>query len=140
MTGLQMSTGVLVLLRSVLRIAWRPFARSFPRVDGPPFLRLLTKGGHAVLYVAMAAVPSAEMLMVWPKGGPVSFFGLSIPAPFVAARELAKPLAEVHEIAADLTMIMAGLHAAAAIGHHFLIKDRTLARMMPFGGRTARVR
>jgi len=134
-TGLHMSAGVLVLALSAVRIAWRPFARSVPPVDGSPLTHALAKAAHLALYVAMIAVPVVGMLMVWAKGRPVAFFGLSIPAPFELSREIGKPLEEVHEVTANLMMIMAGLHAAAAIVHQVLLKDGTLARMVPFGRR-----
>ncbi len=134
-TGLHMSAGVLVLALSAVRIAWRPFSRALPPVDGSPLMQALAKAGHLALYVAMLAVPVVGMLMVWAKGRPVPFFGLSIPAPFAIGSGLAKPLEEVHEVTANFMMIMAGLHAAAAIGHQVLLKDGTLARMVPFGRR-----
>lgn len=48
-----------------------------------------------------------------------------------ANADWAKPLEEVHGIAAHAFMVLAGVHAVAAIGHHVLLKDATLARMLP---------
>lgn len=137
LTGLHMSAGVLVLGLSVVRIGLRPFAASVPPPPGSLLMHRLAKLGHLTLHIAALAVPIIGVLMVWAKGRSVGFFGLSIPAPVTLDRAFAAPLEEAHEIAANLMMIMAGLHAAAALGHHYLLKDGTLSRMIPFG-RTAR--
>jgi cytochrome b561 len=42
---------------------------------------------------------------------------------------------EVHEILANALVMLAGLHAAAALIHHWVLRDRTLTRMLPGGGR-----
>ena len=38
---------------------------------------------------------------------------------------------EVHEFLGDAIMWIAGLHAAAAIFHHVVLKDRVLSSMLP---------
>ena len=45
-------------------------------------------------------------------------------------------LEELHEFAGNLILILAGLHAAAAIFHHLVLKDGVLMAMLP--GRKAR--
>ena len=36
-----------------------------------------------------------------------------------------------HAIAANTILILAGLHASAALAHHYLLRDGTLVRMLP---------
>ena len=38
-----------------------------------------------------------------------------------------------HALAANAILIVAGLHAAAALFHHFILRDATLRRMLPLG-------
>jgi len=38
----------------------------------------------------------------------------------------------MHEVLANALVILAGLHALAALAHHWLLKDRTLLRMLPW--------
>jgi len=38
---------------------------------------------------------------------------------------------KVHEYLADTLVALAGLHAAAALMHHWILGDGTLARMLP---------
>jgi cytochrome b561 len=38
---------------------------------------------------------------------------------------------EVHEVLAHALVILAAVHAGAALVHHWLLGDRTLVRMLP---------
>jgi cytochrome b561 len=40
----------------------------------------------------------------------------------------------VHELLANALLILAGLHACAALIHHYVFRDRTLVRMLPGRG------
>ena len=40
-----------------------------------------------------------------------------------------------HELAANAILIVAGLHAAAALFHHYILRDATLRRMLPWAAR-----
>ncbi len=46
-------------------------------------------------------------------------------------RALRGILGELHGDCADVVLIVAGLHAAAALAHHYLLRDRVLRRMLP---------
>jgi superoxide oxidase len=109
--NLHMSLGLAVIGLTVLRIGWRS------------------------VMPAPAPVASSRMAMLAAKGRTVGFFGIvTLPSPLVPDRAFGKLLEEVHKVAAHLMMILAGLHAAAAIGHQLILKDGTLSRMVPFGG------
>lgn len=49
----------------------------------------------------------------------------------VYGRTPADSVAEVHEVIGTLGYFLIGLHAAAALFHHYFIKDNTLVRMLP---------
>lgn len=130
-----MSLGVLVLALSCLRLGWRVF-NPVPRpVSENRMAALAAKAAHIALYAAMIAIPLNGLLAAWARGRGVDFFGLfPIPSPIgVADRALSKQLGGFHEITGNLMMALAGLHAAAAIVHQFVLKDGTLARMLPYG-------
>jgi cytochrome b561 len=46
-------------------------------------------------------------------------------------RSLAKVLEDVHETVASVGYALIGLHAAAALFHHYVVRDNTLRRMLP---------
>ena len=49
-------------------------------------------------------------------------------------RVLAKQIKEVHETVASISLLLIGAHAAAALYHHYKMRDNTLIRMMPGKG------
>lgn len=129
-----MSFGVLVLGLALARIGWRSVSPAPPSNLQSAGMRLAARAGHLALYASMLAIPILGVLMVWAKGRGVPVFDLvTIPAPFAANKEFARTLEEGHEIAAHAMMILAGLHAIAAILHQAVLKDGTMARMLPFG-------
>jgi cytochrome b561 len=66
------------------------------------------------------------------KGYTTVWFGvLPLPDLLEKNHDLAKALEEVHEILAFIIIGLVGLHAAAAIKHHFIDRDDVLARMLP---------
>ena len=67
-------------------------------------------------------------------GKAIPFFGLELPALIGESKSLAKQIKEVHEAVATLGYVLVGLHAAAALAHHYVIKDNTLRRMLPLRG------
>ncbi len=50
-------------------------------------------------------------------------------------RALVHQIGDWHALAADAVVIVAGLHSAAALFHHFVLRDATLRRMLPWGAR-----
>ena len=57
--------------------------------------------------------------------------GLEIAPPFAASHELGVAIATIHTWLGDAILWVAGLHAAAALYHHFILKDGVLASMLP---------
>jgi len=131
--NLHMSVGVLVILLTLVRLAWRPFAPRVAPLEMSPMMHLAARLGHLALYVALLAVPLVGLLTWWARGRGVDVFGLvTLPSPLVANRELAHTFEEVHEVVGNAIMILAGLHALAAILHQVVLRDGTLGRMLPF--------
>ncbi|MFM6993204.1 MAG: cytochrome b/b6 domain-containing protein, partial [Rhodoferax sp.] len=59
--------------------------------------------------------------------------------PLIANSAIAKlaDWGDVHGLLGDAIMAIAGVHAAAAIYHHFVIKDGVLAAMLPHKKKSA---
>lgn len=124
--------GMGVFVLSVARLGWRAAAPAVEPVPGTPTMRLLARGAHVALYLALLALPIVGLLAAWGKGRPVTFFGLMpLPSPLPIDRELGGSLEDLHQLAGHAIMILAGVHAAAAIVHQWVLKDGTLARMLP---------
>jgi cytochrome b561 len=124
--------GMGVFLLSIARLGWRAAAPAVEPAPGTPPMRLLARAAHVALYLALLALPLVGLLAAWGKGRPVTLFGLMPLAPLVPIdRGLGERLEDLHQLAGHAVMILAGLHAAAAIAHQWVLKDGTLARMLP---------
>lgn len=134
MIGLHVSLGLLVLAMTVLRLARRIAGPQPEPIPGSPLAQMAARAMHLTLYILLVLVPVAGMAMMWAKGRPVGFFGLFTLPPLIGPdRDLAHRLDDVHEIGANLILILAGVHALAAIVHHAVLKDGAIARMLPLG-------
>ena len=58
-------------------------------------------------------------------------FGLSMPFADVADRPQARMIIGWHKTLASFGYWLIGLHAAAALFHHYIVKDNALVRMLP---------
>ncbi len=129
-----MSVGLAVFLLVGVRLIWR-FIDPPPPAEKTPFGRLgdlASAAMHWLLYVLILAVILFGVAAQFADGGAVPFFGLfQIVSPWIKDHGLAENLEDVHEVLSHGFMIVAGLHAAAALVHHFLLRDSTLTRMLP---------
>ena len=112
------------------RLAWRS-ARGAPVSDaGPWLLALAAKAVHRALYALVGGTVGLGLLTAFVQGD--SLFGLvSLPSFAPGNRGLEQLLRGWHSFGANAVLILAGLHAAAALGHHFVLRDATLRRMLP---------
>ena len=84
----------------------------------------------------LVAVPATAILGAWFSGHPVTFLGIGAIGPLTGeAHDLGLSLAELHETLGNVILYVAGVHAAAALFHHFFLRDRVLRSMLP-GGQT----
>lgn len=132
------SAGLAILVALVARVLWR-------MVDQPPrptptvlgvWMDAAGRLAHYALYALLVAVPIAGIVLQFARGNALPLFGLAeIPSPWVADRTFARSVKEVHEVLANALIVLAAFHAAAALVHHWIFRDRTLVRMLPDGRR-----
>ena len=121
----------LVWLRALARLAGtRPAIE--PALPG--WQAALAKAGHWALYALMIGLPMLGWLTLSAKGEPIPFFGLELPPLIGKSEALAKTLKAVHEWIAKAGYFVIGLHAAAALYHHYVRRDNTLRLMLPEKG------
>jgi len=132
------SIGMLVLALAVVRIGWKIANRGLPAPVGSGILKKTAAAGHGLLYLLILLQPLTGWAMSSAANFPVTFFGwFQFPALVGANPELHERLADVHEALFWVLAAVAALHAAAALYHHFVLKDGVLRRMSPFGRRRA---
>jgi cytochrome b561 len=125
--------GSLLIAVMAVRILWRvgPGRRLPPADVG---LRdLLARGMHYLLYLIVAAVLIGGVATELLRGD--NFFGLLLlPKPGdlagPARHALAEQIGDLHGLGANAILVLAGLHAAAGLFHHYVLKDTVLGRML----------
>ena len=130
---LHKSLGVTVLALTAARLAWRWISPPPALPPGTaPWAGFAAAAGHGLLYALMLAVPLSGLVMAWAGGRPVEVFGLfTLPSLLGASPDLKEAMEEVHEVVGTGIMILAGLHAAVALVHQWVLCDGTLTRMLP---------
>lgn len=124
---------VLTLVR-LLWLAWRPAA---PQVPMAPLMRRASKAVQGLLWLLMILLPLTAVLSLSRDQAPLTLLGdLRLDAiPFLAGSALARlaDWGDVHGFLGDAILVLAGIHAVAAIYHHFVLKDDVLRTMLPPG-------
>ncbi len=139
MEDAHMSFGVLLTAVIVARIVWRWIPGHQVSSLHAGWVRLASNGTHYLLYLLLVSGATLGFAFRWGAGRPMEFFGLGIP-PLIG--EMARPtrhqLRELHEWIGWAIIIIAALHALAALYHHYALKDRLLQRMLPGARRELR--
>jgi cytochrome b561 len=130
-----MSFGVLLAAVIVARLAWRLIPGHQRSSLHAGWVRLASKGVHYLLYALLIAEAALGFAFRWGAGRPMAFFGTGIP-PLIGemARPLRRQLREFHEWIGWAIIVIALIHALAALYHHYVLKDRVLLRMLPGRG------
>ena len=128
------SAGLAVIGILVLRLFWR-LADPPPPIEQTILGAWLDRAGrlaHYVLYALLVAVPVSGIVLQFAEGDSLPLFGLTeIASPWTRDRAFAHSVKEIHEVTANALVILAAFHAAAALVHHWVLRDRTLVRMLP---------
>ena len=124
--------GLSVLALVIIRILVRLLSAKPPIKPEPPaWQMLLAKGTHLALYAFMLAMPIAGWLILSAADKTIPFFGLELPALVAPDKALSSQIKELHETFGTVGYFLIGLHALAALFHHYVVKDNTLRRMLP---------
>ena len=134
MVELHFMLGLTVFVLVWVRLLARSLGRApeiFPA--SPHWQTTLARLMHWALYIFMIFTPILGWLVTSAKGNQVMFYGVDLPMPIAENKDLAKQLQGWHELGATIGYWLIGLHAVAALYHHYVVGDNTLLRMMPKG-------
>ncbi|HET9482532.1 MAG TPA: cytochrome b [Xanthomonadales bacterium] len=124
--------GLFVFALVWVRLLVRLGARVPPVVPAlPAWQAALAHAVHVALYAFMVVMPLLGWLALSAEGKPPGWFGFTLPALVGPNEALAEQVEEWHELIGTAGYWLVGLHAAAALLHHYVLRDDTLRRMLP---------
>ncbi len=110
---------------------------SFPQIEPElhKWQKLSSLLVKIILYLLMILMPLAGWLMLSAEGKSIPFFGLQIPALINENKSVAELIKEIHTTFGTVGYFLIGLHAIAALYHHYISRDNTLRNMLPLGSK-----
>lgn len=129
--NLHKSIGVTILAAAVLRLAWR-WANPVPPM--PPgsarWEELASRASHVLLYALLFAQPLTGLAFSLYSSFPTIVWGVSLPDPG-ASQTIEDTFKAIHAWLIWPILAVIAVHVAAALRHHFILKDDVLRRMTP---------
>jgi len=132
------TAGILILVLTAVRIAWRlthpvpPLPEKMSRLE-----KIAARGAHAAFYALMIAMPLAGWITASASGLPTYLFdtaALSLPAlPVPQTQAFHELSGSVHGAGGWAILILLTIHALAALKHHFIDRDAVLRQMIGLG-------
>ncbi|NKI74240.1 cytochrome b561 [Dickeya sp. CFBP 2040] len=132
MSTIHYSCGVSVWVLMVLRMVQR-FRYPTPPISPQPdrLIVIISHAVHGFLYLIFLALPVLGVLGMYYRGADWSVFGIAMPIAAEPDDDIRHTLLSIHELIANAGYFLVGLHAVAALYHHYVVRDNTLLRMMP---------
>jgi cytochrome b561 len=128
---LHRSIGALVLFVMLGRLVYR-FGHPPPKLphDMSPMLQTVAHVTHWTLYALLIVQPILGWVATSAYRAPVLFFWMfDLPPIWPEDRAFSEAMFRVHMALGVVIALLIGMHIAAALYHHFVLKDRILARM-----------
>lgn len=122
--------GIALAIVLMTRLRWRFAGGAHLPAAGLGPLDKLATIAHWLLYALLIATIALGIANTWVRGDTI--FNLFKIPPFNANdKSLRETVEDWHELAANALLTVAFVHAAAALVHHFVWKDKVLQRMLP---------
>lgn len=130
------SIGILLLALMVFRVVWRFMNQAPKPIEGQSRWEIRSAHGvHLLLYLLLFVAFVSGYLITTADGSSIDVFNwFSVPSVTGRVRGLEDIAGDVHYWTTWAVVVLAGLHAAAALKHHLIDRDDTLRRMLGRGG------
>ena len=128
-THIVLGLGLVLVAVLVTRVFWRATSgRRLPTADSG-LQHAVAKATHWAMYAVLAAALGLGTVTAWARGD--SIFGLfQLPKLNPANPDFGEWMVGVHGTAVTVLLVLAAMHASAALLHHFFWKDGVLRRML----------
>lgn len=130
--SLHISLGIVLATVIAVRLIWRAVVgRHLPAVT-ENWTALAAKVMHFALYLLLVTQIVMGFLYRWAQAESFMFFGL-FPVRFATVKNvtLDHTIGDIHNFIGWTIIILVLLHSAAALLHHYILKDNILKRMLP---------
>ena len=125
------SLGLTIFVTTLLRLAHRSWATPPDPVSMPEWMHQSARWTRVLLYLLLIFLPVSAIVGSWTEGHPLSFYFIGdIATPWAPSQPLGSTILRAHKLAGDAIMWLAGIHAAAALFHHFILRDNVLRSML----------
>ena len=129
------SLGIVVFTLTFLRLIWVALRPVAPELLMTRLPHLLSRLMRLALWTLLLALPISALLALGTESHPLTLLGgVRINEfPLIASSHLSDlaDWGEVHKFLGDAIIWLAGIHAFAALYHHFKLKDKVLISMLP---------
>lgn len=129
------SLGILVFALTFLRLLWLTIRPRPPKPNMAQWMHLASKATHIALWTLLLMLPITAVLGLMTEGNSLTLLGgIRINSSALIANSFLNGLVdwgEAHKLLGTAIMWLAGLHAVAALLHHFKLKDGVLRAMLP---------
>lgn len=131
--SLHIAAGVLTWIVVVARLIWRHYFAFLPPFPPgmPKFQQTVAKANEYMLYAFLVVQPVTGMARVLLRGQSFDLFFWRVPALMEPSPAMRSLFVQAHAIGAKALMVLIGVHVAAALFHHLVLRDGVLLRMLP---------
>jgi cytochrome b561 len=123
--------GLCVLALTLVRLIWRAFTARPDPPAVPRWMGVSSKAVQVLLYILLVIAPLTAITGAWLEGHPLTWLGGDIRPMLAESHATGAWFAELHGWLGDVILWLAGLHAIAALYHHFVLRDGVLMSMLP---------
>lgn len=126
---IHMLMGQLIFITVVIRVLARLLVKEPERIQIPRWQVYTSKLVHLALYLWMIVLPITGVVFVQAGGKEIQFFSMVLPQLVMPDPTLKGSIKEIHEFLGESIYYLIGVHAVAALWHHYVQKDDVLKRM-----------
>jgi cytochrome b561 len=124
--------GVIVFGLTIFRLFWVFLVQRQLDIPMSQWARISSKIVQGLLYLLLILVPLTAIFGTWLKGGDLSLLReIVVTSPIQTNKKVGDLFMDLHPVFADTLIWFAVLHAAAALFHHYFLRDSVLKSMLP---------
>ncbi len=122
--------GLLILLLAIFRLSWKWINIRPKLLVSNKILVYAAKTTYFLFYFIFFLQPISGYLVTNLQGDTVIFFNIELASIIDVDSDLRFIFKQIHEYTSNVVLLLFFIHSGAALMHHFILKDRTLKRMM----------